>query len=87
MQARTTFDSGFRVASLLRHTWLRDQLVQAGWNNADSIIAATPETELWEILECLKARPDDGPVWLVVGDWSLITYSVIKPQVTVVALT
>lgn len=62
----TTFDSGFRLAKLLKLDWFRKALVNAGWESGDRVIGAVHHTEIAEILWCL----DKGETALVViGNW------------------
>lgn len=62
----TTFDSGFRLAKLLRLDWFRKALSRAGWKNGDSVIGAVSYTSVEEILSCLDSGQN---ALVVVGDW------------------
>lgn len=62
----TTFDSGFRLAKLLRLEWFRKALTRAGWKNGDPVIGAVSYTSVEEILSCLDSGQN---ALVVVGDW------------------
>lgn len=64
------FDSGFRVAKLLRHEWFRKILEQAGWQNGGRIIGCTPDTRVEELYGCLKNVEVGEEAVVVLSDWA-----------------
>lgn len=65
----STFDSGFKVARLLRHDWFRRRATRAGWKSGGWIIGATPDTSMRELTTCMNGAPDDEDVLLVISTW------------------
>lgn len=62
----TTFDSGFRLAKLLKFAWFRKALTRAGWRSGDAVIAAVSYTSISEISDCLDSGQN---ALVIVGDW------------------
>lgn len=78
-----TFDSGFKVARLLRHRWFLTILENAGWVNGGRIIGATPDTTLEEIHRMLEHVERGENVMVVVSKWAESVDGNISPDFNV----
>jgi hypothetical protein len=64
------FDSGFRIAGLLRYEWFRKILEEAGWRNGGRIIGCTFDTSVEELYGCLKNVEAGEEVLVVLSGWA-----------------
>jgi len=64
------FDSGFKMARVLRHRWFRDMLAEVGWQNGERCMAVSPDVPIHEVFDTLKHVEKGEPVTLVMSKWS-----------------
>jgi len=64
------FDSGFKMARVLRHAWFVSTLAGAGWKSGERVMAVTPDTKIHEIFDTLQHVDKDEPVTVVMSRWN-----------------